>query len=73
MFGPRLDDSIAIPCPKSARRCGAKHTWKSNVPKTEGFEPLLMCQMSLCWQIDGWIDVKLVQLVNLVKLVQLVI
>ena len=24
-------------CGKSARRCGAKHIWKSNVSKTEGF------------------------------------
>ena len=48
--------------------------------KAEGFEPLLMCQMSFCWQIDeyrnkqldGWIDVKSIQLVKLVKSVQLV-
>ena len=53
MFGPLLDDSMAIRCRKSARRCGAKHIWKSNVSKTAGFEPLLMCQMSFCSQIDG--------------------
>ena len=35
-------------CGKSARRCGAKHIWKSKVSKTEGFEPLLLCQMSFC-------------------------
>ena len=46
---------MAIRCPTSARHCGAKHIWKSNMPKTKGgFEPLLMCQMSFCWQIDGY-------------------
>ena len=33
---------------KSARRCGAKHIWKSKVLKIAGFEPLLRCQMSFC-------------------------
>ena len=28
-------------CRKSARRCGTKHVWKSQVSKTAGFEPLL--------------------------------
>ena len=48
--------------------------------KTDGFKPILTCQMSFSWQIDryrnrkldGWIDVKLVQFVNSVELVQLV-
>ena len=51
---------------KSARCCGAKHVWKSNASKTEGFEPLLMCQMSFCSQIDGHRK-KLVKLVRLVS------
>ena len=29
MFGPLFDDQIVLPCRKSARRCGAKHIWKS--------------------------------------------
>ena len=48
MLGPLLDESIVIRCRKSARRCGAKHISKSKVSKTEGFEPLLLCQMSFC-------------------------
>ena len=39
---PFFDEWIAIRCRKSARRCGAKHIWKPNVSKTEGFEPLLI-------------------------------
>ena len=35
---PLFDDSMAIPCRRNARRCGAKHVWKSNVPKSWGFE-----------------------------------
>ena len=45
-FGPLFDDAIASRSRKSARRCGAKHIWKSKVSKTEGFEPLLLCLMS---------------------------
>ena len=44
-----FDDSMAIRCRKSARRCGAKHIWKSNVSKTQGRKPILMCQMSFCY------------------------
>ena len=33
-------------CRKSARRCGAKHIWKSKVLKTDGLGPLLEAQMS---------------------------
>ena len=33
-------------CRKSARRCGAKHIWKSKVLKTDGLGPLLDVQMS---------------------------
>ena len=34
-------------CRKSARRCGAKHIWKSKVSKTDGFEPFLFrCRKS---------------------------
>ena len=32
-------------CRKSARRCGAKHIWKSKALKTEGFGPLLEAEM----------------------------
>ena len=39
---PFFDEWIAIRCRKSARRCGAKHIWKPNVSKTEGFDPLLI-------------------------------
>ena len=41
-------------CRKSARLCVAKHICKSKVLKTVGLEPILMCQMSLFWQIDGY-------------------
>ena len=45
-----LDHCLMIRSPfhveKSARRCGAKHIGKSNVSKTQGFKPILMCQMS---------------------------
>ena len=40
---------------KSARRCREKHIWKSKVLKPAGFEPFLVCQMSFCWQIDGYL------------------
>ena len=53
MLGPLYDDLMAIWCRKRERRCGEKHIWKSNVSTTGGFEPLLMCQMSFCWQING--------------------
>ena len=33
-------------CRKSARRCGAKHIFKSKVLKTDGLGPLLEVQMS---------------------------
>ena len=52
MLGPLLDDLIATLGRKHARRCGENHIWKSNVSKTEGFEPLLLFQMSFCWQIE---------------------
>ena len=52
--GPLFDDSIAIPCRKSARCCGAKHIWKSNVPKTEGFEPLFDV-LDVVLLTDKWI------------------
>ena len=32
-------------CRKSARRCGAKHIWKSNVPKTGGLGAVLEVEM----------------------------
>ena len=35
-----------LPCRKSARRCGAKHIFKSKVVKTDGLGPLLEVQMS---------------------------
>ena len=52
--GPLFDDSIAIPCRKSARCRGAKHVWKSNVPKTEGFEPLFDV-LDVVLLTDKWI------------------
>ena len=58
MLEPLLDDSIAILGRKRARRCGENHIWKSNVSKTEGFGRLLMCQMSFCFQIDGYRQVS---------------
>ena len=43
MFGPFLNDSIAIGCPNSASPCGAKHMSKSvKSGKKWGFEQLLM-------------------------------
>ena len=33
-------------CQKSARCCGAKYTWKSQVSRTEGFEPFLTFRCS---------------------------
>ena len=59
-FGPLFDDSMGIRCRKSARRCGAKHIWKSKVSKTAAFGPILMELL------------KLVQLVKFVGLVELV-
>ena len=40
------DDFWKLRCRKSARRCGAKHIWKSKVLKTDGLGPLLEVQMS---------------------------
>ena len=37
---------LTFRCRKSVRRCGAKHIWKSNVSKTEGFKTLLDVQLS---------------------------
>ena len=31
------DDCWMLRCGESARRCGAKHIWKSKVPKNRGF------------------------------------
>ena len=44
----RLGHFWKLRCRKSARHCGAKHIWRSNASRTEGFEPLLMCLMSFC-------------------------
>ena len=52
-LGTLFDNSMAVRCRKSAHRCGAKHMCKSKVQKAEGLEPILMCQMQFCWQIDG--------------------
>ena len=60
MFGPLFDDSMGIRCRKSARRCGAKHIWKSKVSKTAAFEPILMELLKLA---------QLAKFVDLVKLV----
>ena len=38
-------------CPKSARRCGAKHISKSKVQKTDGYGVLLDVQM--CFRVAG--------------------
>ena len=46
MFGPVLDVQILSRCRKSARHCGGKHISKSNVLKTEGFKPILKCQLT---------------------------
>ena len=35
---PRSDRFWKLRCRKRARRCGAKHIWKSNVSKTSGVE-----------------------------------
>ena len=47
VFGPLLDDPMAVRCQKSARRCGEKHIWKSKVSKTMGFEPLFDDSMAI--------------------------
>ena len=39
------DDFWKLSCGKSARRCGAKHIWKSKVAKHEGFGRLLEVEM----------------------------
>ena len=46
MHGPLFDDSMAIRCRKNARRCGAKHIWKSKVSKAAGFRQILRCQLT---------------------------
>ena len=43
---PGSDHFLKFRCWKSARRCGAKHTSKSKVLKTDGLGPLLEVQMS---------------------------
>ena len=43
---PASDHFWKLRCPKSARRCGAKHISKSKVLKTDGFGPLLEVEMS---------------------------
>ena len=43
---PGSDHFWKLRCRKSARRCGAKHIWKSKVEKTEGFGALFDVQMS---------------------------
>ena len=44
MLGPLLEVEMSKKCPKSARRCGAKHISKSKVLKTEG--------LSIFWRED---------------------
>ena len=44
---PFSDHFWKLRCRKSARRCGAKHIWKSKVLKTGGLGPLLEVQMPL--------------------------
>ena len=43
---PGSDHFCTLRCRKSARRCGAKHIWKSKVLKTDGLGPLLEVAMS---------------------------
>ena len=43
---PASDHFWKLRCRKSARRCGAKHIWKSKVLKTDGLGPLFEVQMS---------------------------
>ena len=43
---PGSDHSWKLRCRKSARRCGAKHIWKSKVLKTGGLGALLEVEMS---------------------------
>ena len=38
---PFSDHFWKLRCRKTARRCGAKHIWKSKVSKTEGVDPFL--------------------------------
>ena len=40
------DHFLKLRCRKSARRCGAKHNWKSKVLKTDGLGPLFDVAMS---------------------------
>ena len=42
---PASDHFWKLRCPKSARRCGAKHISKSKCTKHEGFGPLVEVQM----------------------------
>ena len=42
-----MDVQMAFGTPKSARRCGAKHIFKSKVLKTVGFEPLFHDSMAI--------------------------
>ena len=44
-FGPLFDNSMAVRCRKSARRCRAKHISKSKVLKTAGLKPISRCQL----------------------------
>ena len=48
---PHVRNCLLFRCRKSAHRCGAKHISKSNVQKTEGFEPFLTlrCRKSRYW------------------------
>ena len=43
---PASDHFWKLRCRKSARRCGAKHIWKSKCTKHTSFGPLLEVQMS---------------------------
>ena len=43
---PASDNFWKLRCRKSARRCGAKHIWKSKCTKHQGFGPLLEVEMS---------------------------
>ena len=43
---PASDHFWKLRCRKSARRCGAKHIWKSKCTKHQGFGPLLEVEMS---------------------------
>ena len=49
-----LDHFWKLRCRKSARRCGAKHIWKSKVLKTEGLGDIEDVQTSIC--VAGGVD-----------------